>query len=152
MHTYSIYYRKDLPLDGKGLVIVREAFSWFALLIPLLWGLWYRLWLFLLLYLAISFFLQTVLEALPLSGELMFLMALGSCLIVAFAAPFIRSWTYERAGYQELEPVLAGSRQEAERAVLEYLKEVRKTDQELSQREEDLYGRQVTGKDDDYSY
>ena len=66
MHTYSIYYREDLPLDGKGLVIVREAFSWFALLIPLLWGLWYRLWLFLLLYLAISFFLQTVLEALPL--------------------------------------------------------------------------------------
>lgn len=46
--------------DAERVAFVRDGFSWLALLFPLLWLLWHRMWLVLVLWIAVVVVLQWV--------------------------------------------------------------------------------------------
>ncbi len=58
MASFIVLTPPDSPYPDDETVLIRDGFSWLALLIPLLWLLWYRLWfaavLLLLLTIAIA--------------------------------------------------------------------------------------------------
>ncbi|NNJ74392.1 MAG: DUF2628 domain-containing protein [Anderseniella sp.] len=58
MLTYTVHSKPDALApdqidNGKGVVFVKDGFSWPAFFIPVFWMLWYRLWLPLVGYLGI---------------------------------------------------------------------------------------------------
>lgn len=54
MRAYTVHAPSTNP-EPERFVFVKDGFSWPALLIPLLWMLWHRLWLVLIVYIAFGF-------------------------------------------------------------------------------------------------
>ena len=67
MRTYTAHLKSDAPLDGRGLVMVREGFSWLAFLVPALWFLFRGMGIPLVLYIAVSMAMGIAVEATGLS-------------------------------------------------------------------------------------
>ena len=82
--------------DPGSLVFVKEGFSWPALLLPEIWLIWRRMWLVLLLYVAVSaaFVMLAGRFGDALAGLLVFCRFL-----FALEANGLRRWTLERNGY-----------------------------------------------------
>ncbi|MEP3247953.1 MAG: DUF2628 domain-containing protein [Sneathiella sp.] len=118
MHSYSIYYRKDQPLDDSGLIVVPEKFHWIAFFLPLIWALWHRLWLVACCYGLFILLLQVISELYDIDSRIVIVAVIGAGLIIASAAPFLKGWQYRKEGYRELSPVLAKSVRDAENVIL----------------------------------
>lgn len=103
----------DLRHDAERIVLVREGFSWFAFLVPLVWLLVHRLWLALVLFIAASFAVQAAGSA--VGGPAAALGELGLCLIFGFEANAIRRWTLTRRGLRFSAVVAGANRDECER-------------------------------------
>ncbi|SLN18433.1 DUF2628 domain-containing protein [Oceanibacterium hippocampi] len=102
MRIYTAHYRPGRPLDGDGLVLVREGFAWWALLVPPLWALYHRLWLVALLFVILSSALSLAVPLLHLDTNGASLAMLGLNLLFAMSANDLRRWTLGRRGYREL--------------------------------------------------
>jgi hypothetical protein len=76
-------------------VLLREAFSWTAFLFGALWFLWHRMWLVLLIYLAVAALIAALLpeRVAPYA-------AFALQLLVGFHARDLRRWTLERRGWR----------------------------------------------------
>jgi hypothetical protein len=94
---------------------VRDGFSFWAFLISPIWMLWHRLWLVLVLYLAVSALLHTGLWAVGASGGVRGFVGLLLALLVGVEAGSLRRWTLRRRRWSELGVVVGRSRDEAER-------------------------------------
>lgn len=99
MPLYTIH--APAPDDGAAtapadLVFIKEGYCWPALLIPLIWTLYHRLWLVVLLLLAAL--LVFVAVAGPLGQAALALLLLGR-IFYALEANGLRRWTLERNGY-----------------------------------------------------
>ena len=99
--------------DPGSLVFVKEGFSWPALLIPELWLIFRRMWLVLVLYVAVALLLVELAarlgDALPISVVIL------ARFLFALEANGLRRWTLERNGYALLAVVEGRGRDEAER-------------------------------------
>lgn len=80
---------------SRSPVLLREAFSWAAFLFAPLWFLWHRMWLVLVIYLAV-----TVLIAMLLPEQAALYAAFALQLLVGFHARDLRRWTLERRGWR----------------------------------------------------
>jgi hypothetical protein len=83
--------------DPGSLVFVKEGFSWPALLLPEIWLIWRRMWLVLLLYVAVSaaFIILAGRFGDALAGPIFVLCRF----LLALEANGLRRWTLERNGY-----------------------------------------------------
>jgi hypothetical protein len=102
---------------GKGaddVVFIREGFSWWALLFPLLWLAFKGMWIVLLLALAAQFLIWSVAEALGFSEFMRLVFSCAINLILAFEGNNLLRWTYERRGFTELGLVHGDDLDEAE--------------------------------------
>ncbi|MFM9860237.1 DUF2628 domain-containing protein [Pseudoxanthobacter sp. M-2] len=103
----------DLMRDAERVTFVRDGFSWAAFLIPLLWLLWHRMWLVLVLWIAIVVIVQwgasLVGEPAPLVA------ALAIALVMGFEASSLRRWTLERRRFRFAGVVAGTDRSECER-------------------------------------
>ena len=102
---------------GKGpddVVFIREGFSWWALLFPLLWLVIKGMWIVLLLALAAQFLIWSIAEALGFGEVMRLVFSCAINLILAFEGRNLLRWTYERRGYQELGLVQGNDLDEAE--------------------------------------
>lgn len=115
MATWTVHARDaDLAaaVTGDRLKILREGFSWGALLVPFLWTLWNRLWLVFVGWLAITVAIQVI--------EMKVNASVGGALSIAFviwfalAARDLQRWTLERRGWRLVAVVEARDVVEAE--------------------------------------
>lgn len=118
MTTYSVYEpakpSADLYERGERLAFVKEGFSWPAFLVPFLWLIYHRMWIELVLLLA-------VLVALPLlfgidqrAEALVGWASFAVSLLFAFEANDLRTAALERRGYKLAGVTTGDSRDDAE--------------------------------------
>lgn len=103
MRAYTVHVR-----TGAEPVLVREAFSLGALLVPTLWFLSQRLWLVALLHL-VGFVLLAVVLPEAVGGWVL----LAVQILVALGARDLERWTLKRRGYAEIGVVMAKTEDEA---------------------------------------
>lgn len=104
MVTYTIH----IPPEGaartaegsEALVFVKDGFSWVALIIPMIWMIFRRMWWPLLGYLAAALVLQIAIVGAGLSEEAAFWALLLFALLFALEASSVRRWSLRRRGYQ----------------------------------------------------
>jgi hypothetical protein len=91
--------------DGKGaddVVFLREGFSWWALLFPLLWLVIKGMWIVLIIALAAQFLIWAIAEALGFGEAMRLIFSLAINLILGFQGNELLRWTYERRGFGEV--------------------------------------------------
>lgn len=119
MTVYSVYeppvQAPDLAERADRLAFVREGFAWPALLVPLLWLIYYRMWIE-------SIFLVLIYVALQLAfgldaqGQTLFSWAsVAIAVLFAFEANDLRAASLERRGYRLVGVASGRDRTEAER-------------------------------------
>ncbi|MEP3278633.1 MAG: DUF2628 domain-containing protein [Stappiaceae bacterium] len=96
----------DALKDSGNVTFIRDGFSWGALLIPILWILWNRMWWVFLGYLAIAVALETGAYFIP--GLAPGIVATCFGLLFAFEANELKRWSLERKGWH-FAGVVAGS-------------------------------------------
>jgi hypothetical protein len=119
MPTYSVHQ----PPPGKTaaapaperFVFVRDGFHVWAFLLPPLWMLWRRLWLVLILYVAISAALAGVMYAIGMPPSVHIAVDTLVGLLIGMEAATLRRWTLGRRGWQSLGFVVAEDEELAER-------------------------------------
>ena len=120
MTVYSVYeppvQAQDLAERAERLAFVKEGFAWPALLVPLLWLIYYRMWIE-------SIFLVLVYVALQLAfgldtqGQTLFGWAsLAIAVLFAFEANDLRTLSLEWRGYRLTGVASGRDRTEAERS------------------------------------
>lgn len=120
MTAFSVYeppkQAPDLFERADNLAFVKEGFSWPALFVPLLWLIYHRMWIELILLAAIYIALPLALGTDPHGQTLATWASLAIGVLFAFEANDLRTLALERRGYW-LAGVASGSdRSEAERA------------------------------------
>lgn len=84
--------------DGEGTVFVRDGFTFFAFLVPVLWFLRHRMWIEALLALALTLALGSLDALGGMGGPLISLLA---SLLIGLEAPSLRLWSLRRRGWRE---------------------------------------------------
>ncbi|WP_439580379.1 DUF2628 domain-containing protein [Elioraea sp.] len=100
MRVWTVHVRQ-----GHDTILVREGFAVLAFLFPMLWFLVNRMWLVLLLYVALGAMLGAATQALP--EAVIAAGALTVQLLVGFHARDLRRWTLQRRGWRLLGVVAA---------------------------------------------
>jgi hypothetical protein len=114
MRIYTVHELPGAPLDGAGLKLVKEGFSFPALAFSWAWLLWHRAWVALCLWIGltvvISFLVQMAFGA-PAAAIASFLLNF----LLGAEGNDIRRWTLARKGYREIGLTGGTTLEEAER-------------------------------------
>jgi len=118
--VYSVYEppteAPNLTERADRLAFVKEGFSWPALFVPLLWLIYYRMWIeFILLavvYIALQLAFGTTSQGQTLAGWA----SLAIAVLFAFEANDLRTLSLERRGYRLAGVASGHGRTEAERS------------------------------------
>lgn len=102
----------DMLKDSGKITFIRDGFSWAALLIPVVWILWNRMWWVFLGYLVIAVALESVAFFVP--GLAPGIVATCFGLLFAFEANELKRWSLERKGWHFAGIVAGSSRDECE--------------------------------------
>jgi hypothetical protein len=125
MKVYTAHSRKpdsaDLARDTDSLVFVKDGFSLWAAVVPLLWLLFNRMWIPLLGYLALTIGFSALTRGLGLSDAAVFPAALALGLLIGFEANALRRWSLERKGYRMVAIGVGATRDECERNIYQKL-------------------------------
>ena len=108
MRVYAAYQINDDPMR---VTLARSGFSWLALLVPVLWLIYRRMWTETCIYIALS------LIFLLWMGIMGVVLQLALHLVLGFDAGFLYEESLLRRGYRLENIVLARDRLEAERVV-----------------------------------
>jgi len=119
MRIYSVEARPSLPGGDPDLDLVKEGFSWPALLLGPLWILWHRLWLVLVGWLAAEATLAAAIMIFDLADGRETVLAVALAVLFAMHANDLRRWTLRRRGYRFAGVVVAPNLRAAERRVFE---------------------------------
>lgn len=112
MNIYAIYINPEQK--SNNFIIVREGFSWRALLFNVFWAVYHKMWLALFLVIIINIIVTTI----NIQG-LVFISKLTIMLIFGFFASDIREYDLQRKNYRLRDVVFAQSEIEAELKFLE---------------------------------
>ena len=120
MTAFAVY---EPPREAPGLLeradnlaFVKDGFSWPALFVPLLWLIYHRMWIELVVLLAVSLGLQWAFGTDPQGQTLAAWASLAVGVLFAFEANDLRSSALERRGYRLAGVASGRDRTEAERA------------------------------------
>jgi hypothetical protein len=96
-------------------VFLRERFSWGAFLFGPLWMIWRRLWLVLIIYLAVLGLIEFGLQRLGIDSQAHITVFFLVALLVGMEAATLRRWTLLRRGWRDRGIVVADDLAMAER-------------------------------------
>lgn len=120
MTAYSVFEPPgdDADLEARvgKVAFVKDGFNWVALFLPVLWLIYQRMWLELVVFLAAIALIPWLLGADPAARQLAGWLSLGLTLLFAFEANDLRGWVLQRRGYRFAAAVTGRDRTEAERA------------------------------------
>ena len=105
----------DAAPDPQRFVFVRDGFSIWAFVAAALWMLWHRMWLILLVYVAVMVGLETALRYAGVSSFILSLVGLLISLLVGIEAGTLRRFTLARRGWKNVGVVSAYDLEDAER-------------------------------------
>ena len=111
----------DPERDTEGLVFVKDGFSIWAAVFPFVWLLINRMWIPLLVYLALSIGFSALVQALGLSDGAIFPIAIVLGLLIGFEANGLRRWSLSAKGYRMVAIGSGATREECERRIYEKL-------------------------------
>jgi hypothetical protein len=118
--VYSVYEPPKLAPDlierADRLAFVKEGFSWPAFFVPLLWLIYYRMWIEFILLLAVYAALQWVFGSEPQGQALATWASLGIGVLFAFEANDLRTLSLQRRGYRLAGVASGRDRTEVERS------------------------------------
>ena len=103
MTVYSVYESADdadLEARAGKVAFVKEGIAWLALIVPILWLIYQRMWLELIAYLAILTALPALFGPGPAGQEIGGWVSLGLMVLFAFEANDLRGWALRRRGYK----------------------------------------------------
>ncbi len=92
----------DAMAEAERFVFVRDGFYWWAFLLTPFWMLRYRLWLVLVIYLAVVAGLDTVLHRVGASAFVVTVVGFLISLLIGFEAGTLRRFTLRRQGWKNL--------------------------------------------------
>lgn len=107
----AAYVAMEPPGREEETLFVRDGFTLFAFLVPVLWFLWQRMWIEALLALGLTLLLSS-LDSLGGMGAP--LLSLLVSLLIGLEAPTLRLWNLERRGWRERGAVEADNLADAE--------------------------------------
>lgn len=105
---------RDLAERAERLTFVKDGIAWLALLFPVLWLLFHRMWLVLLGFIAVVAVFSFCAGALGLGDAAAGVLSVALSIVLALEANELRRWTLHRRGYTELGTVTGRSRDECE--------------------------------------
>ncbi|GGC51811.1 DUF2628 domain-containing protein [Chelatococcus reniformis] len=118
MTPYVLYVPEDAQPGNaaalKRAEVVKDGIAWWAVLFPLLWFIWHRLWLGTLAVLAAGAALSLACYLLDVDRSAASLAHLALVVFFALEANQIRGWTLQRRGFAAVDAVLDRSRAGAE--------------------------------------
>jgi hypothetical protein len=118
--VYSVYEppvsETDVVARADRLAFVKEGFSWVALLVPLVWLLYHRMWIESVVLLLVYVGLQLAFGGDAQGQALVAWASLAISLLFAFEAGDLRTASLERRGYRLAGVVSGRGRADAERA------------------------------------
>jgi hypothetical protein len=119
MAAYAVF---EPPMRGRSaaehadrFVFMREGFSFWAFLFGVLWIIWRRLWLVLIIYVALVGLLQYGLMLLGISPSARTAVTVLIHLLLGMEAATLRRWTMVRRGWRDWGVVIADDVETAER-------------------------------------
>ena len=118
MLTYTVHSKPaalapDQIDDGKGVVFVKDGFSWPAFFIPVLWMLWRRLWLPLVGYLGVVALIVLAGYLFTLPDNLTGAMGLLANLFFGLEGNNFRRRALAKRGFDEVADIVADNGEEA---------------------------------------
>lgn len=103
MITCTVHEREEIEGNVEAragkIVFVREGIAWWALFFPLIWLLYHRLWLVLVLYLAAVFAIGVAAELINIPEIVGGLVTMALSFLLALEGHDLRRWTLKRKGY-----------------------------------------------------
>lgn len=117
MAVYTVHAPADAASgeDADRITFLRDGFHVWAMLFGPLWLLWHRLWLALLGYLVVAVGLSVVLALLGASEGVRAAVFLLLAILMGLEAASLRRWSYSRGKWRQIDFVVAGNEQDAER-------------------------------------
>ncbi|WP_310621768.1 DUF2628 domain-containing protein [Flexibacterium corallicola] len=97
---------------SKSPRFIRDGFHWLALLFPLLWMLFNRMWLIFIISIAGLIIMQTALSAFPVMPSVI-IVALFS-IFIALEAGALKAWSLKRKNWSVIDIVSGSNLEEAE--------------------------------------
>ncbi|HET7412895.1 MAG TPA: DUF2628 domain-containing protein [Pararhizobium sp.] len=113
MASYVVLIPPGADAGDERAIVQRDGFLWLALIAPLLWFIWYRIWLWAALYLVIGFAVALVVERTGWGGTAIVLGIITS-FWAALEAGGLRIAELRRRGWNIADVVVAPGRAEAE--------------------------------------
>jgi hypothetical protein len=103
--VYSVYEPNkespDIEARADNLAFVKEGFSWLALLVPVLWLIYYRMWIELVVFIAILVLVQLISGGGQEAGaQLAGWVSIALSVLLGFEGNDLRSASLERRGYR----------------------------------------------------
>ena len=119
MKIYTVHARPFWKVNeddaaDQSIALVREGFDWFALVFPLLWALWHRLWLVAAVFAVSAVVLNLAVTLLAVADLYVSLLSSGILIWIGFEANDLRRWSLRRSGWRELGIISGRNRNEAE--------------------------------------
>ena len=118
MNIYSVHYRQEAAASLTGLaneaVFVKEGVAWPAFFVPLIWLIYKRLWIVLVIYIAIELALTGLAGVAGLPDLLTVICSLTLNVIIGFEGNNLYRWGLERRRYKQQAIVVAANLIEAE--------------------------------------
>ena len=119
MAVYTVHEplprKNEASADPERFVFVRDGFHFWAFVLGPLWMLWRRLWVVMLLYVALLIGIELGLWALGASGTVKFVVGFLLALLIGFEAGTLRRWTLTRRGWRNLGVVVGDDVESVER-------------------------------------
>lgn len=91
--------------DPRSVIFLKEGFSWPAMIVPLLWMLYHRMWLAAAGYVGLSGGVAMLGQLFGANETSAAIIGFGFGLIVAFEANGLRRWYLQRSGYRQVASV-----------------------------------------------
>ncbi len=114
MVTYTVHERNEtsgsLAERADAVTFVYDGFAWLALVFPILWLLYHRMWLVLVGLVVVFAAMQGVLLLAGLADQVQGWAVVGVSILFAFQANDLRRWSLARKGFRFAGPVSGANR------------------------------------------
>jgi uncharacterized protein DUF2628 len=118
--VYTVYEppgeETDLAARAAKVAFVKDGFSWPALFVPMLWLIFQRMWLELIVFFVVIFTLPWLFGAGEQARDMAGWATIALTVLFAFEANDLRGWALQRRGYRFAGVTSGRDRVEAERA------------------------------------
>jgi len=114
MRIYTVHELPGAPLDGKGIVLVKEGFSFPAFAFSWVWLAYHRMWVALAIWIGVTVTLSWAMQS-ALGAPAAAVASLALSFMLGSEGNDIRRWALAQKGYREVGLAGGASLEEAER-------------------------------------